>query len=308
MSLLRNLETHGHVLEALYHINEGDMHLQLGRYIYASRALADALNKLQSEWFFARKKPDGEMGAFREMLVDAISPHDRHAIASSSQVDLLANLEPTIQSHKALLSGGYRPGVPITPQLKRDSERDHTRLRQSIAEYRLGPTIDDLANTAIKRIADLLYVVRSNVAHGEKTPHGPDHGKKARDAIVCRTIVPVQRLLLENLLEYPAKKLVTYGSLAPEGSNYGVVADITGSWGDVRIRGTVTHTTQGLANFQWSEEQGDIPAKLLTSDLLPENWQRIDDFEGALYARRLILARQPNVMLVANAYVGTAIE
>lgn len=304
MSVLSDLKVPGHALEAVYHLNEGDQHLQYEqRSVDASRAFADGLNKLQSEWFTARAKPTGEMGAFRAMLKEAIPFQGRHAICHSSQVRRFADFQPSIQNHKVLLDGGYRPGEPIAEQLRSEAEKDHARLRKAVADYMEQPDSAETLERVIGRVADLLYVVRSNIAHGEKTRYGPDQGKRVRDALVCRTTAPVQRLLAEHLLEHPAQRLVTYGSLSPGGTNHQVICNISGSWQDAKIRGSLTYSSHGLAEFEWNENLTDIESKLLTSQLLPENWSRIDEFEGNSYKRTLILARASGGICAANAYV-----
>jgi hypothetical protein len=61
----------------------------------------------------------------------------------------------------------------------------------------------DNQERVMKRLAELLYVVRSNNAHGEKTPYGPDIEKLKQDEMVCSIIIPIQLALLMLILDRP---------------------------------------------------------------------------------------------------------
>lgn len=162
---------------------------------------------------------------------------------------------------------------------------------------------DEVSERVIKRLAELLYVVRSNIAHGEKIPYGPDLAKKARDEQVCVSVIPLQQLLFDMLLGQPCKKLISYGTLAPGQSDHQLLSDLPGQWEECVIRGSV-HLDQELCAYSWSPTGAEHKANLFMSQDLPMNWQRIDKFEGARYKRRLVPAEMQSGVTVAHAYVA----
>jgi gamma-glutamylcyclotransferase (GGCT)/AIG2-like uncharacterized protein YtfP len=145
--------------------------------------------------------------------------------------------------------------------------------------------------------------VRSNLAHGEKTPYGPDLAKRDRDEAVCTVINPLQEILIDGLLSSPSRKLVTYGTLAPGQPNHGVVEGISGTWARCVVRGSIRHQL-GFPVLSWNPSGPEVNAHLLISADLRQSWSRIDAFEGSGYRRHLIPATHNSELIVANIYVG----
>ncbi len=150
----------------------------------------------------------------------------------------------------------------------------------------------------------MLYVVRSNIAHGEKTPYGPDLVKRERDERVCSVVVPLQLILFDLLLDWPSTKLVTYGTLAPGKPNHGPIQEIPGAWERCTVQGYVSFL-EGLPMFSWNPTGPDVDAQIFLSQHLPGLWRQIDDFEGMAYKRRLITVSTPTGVAVANIYLGS---
>lgn len=90
----------------------------------------------------------------------------------------------------------------------------------------------------------------------------------------------------------PDRALVVYGTLAPGQSNHDVVADIGGEWIEVSIRGERFHAvwsgTFGYPGFTADPDGPLQPALVLASDELAAHWDRLDEFEGPGYERRVI--------------------
>ena len=85
------------------------------------------------------------------------------------------------------------------------------------------------------------------------------------------------------------QRLFVYGTLAPGRANEHVLSDIAGTWSKGSVRGQ-------LLQEGWGAERGypgivvDPAAELvhgfvLASDALTNEWERLDDFEGAEYER-----------------------
>ncbi len=91
----------------------------------------------------------------------------------------------------------------------------------------------------------------------------------------------------------PEKKLIVYGSLAPNAENYWVVEHIKGNWQKGIVRGLLLKEGWGIEmgylGFKPTdaENQENINVLVLFSDELIANWQQIDDFEGEEYRRIL---------------------
>jgi gamma-glutamylcyclotransferase (GGCT)/AIG2-like uncharacterized protein YtfP len=163
--------------------------------------------------------------------------------------------------------------------------------------------VEAKGDKVVELAAELIYIVRSNIAHGEKTPFGDDIAKSARDESVCSATVPVQWLLTDILLNSPTNRLLVYGSLAPGENNHAIVANLQGSWQDCVVRGTLREK-QGLRELIWNPTGGEVPAKLFESTDLKAHWERIDRFEGSRYRRQFVLVKTPTDVCVANTYVA----
>ena len=162
----------------------------------------------------------------------------------------------------------------------------------------------DTEDRVLKRATELLYVVRSNIAHGEKTLHGPDTKQRERDETVCSVVVPLQRILFDLLLERPSRRLVAYGTLAPGQANHQVVAGLSGNWETCTLRGSI-EPSRDLPVFSWNPGGMELDAHLFTSSQLPNSWARIDAFEGEAYKRRLVPARTETGIAIANVYLAS---
>ena len=304
MTVIANLNTPGHITEALVHANQAIDSLDCAnRFVDAVRGLSDCLNKLQSEWFYDRQRPDGEMAAFRQLLLDGMSQQQRERFLGSTELLALAELTPQILNHKVLLEGHYRPGEAISDELSRNAAQLHHKLSIALIEFTRAQS-STLEDRIFKRAADLLYVVRSNIAHGEKSPYGFDRSKRERDEAVCRIIAPVQALLVDLLLDFPSTKLVVYGTLAPGEANQSMLGEIKGSWSPCVVNGKRAIEASGLTTFSWSLNEAEHNLQIFESLELPEHWNRLEAFEGARYRRRLVLARVGAKLCVAYAFVA----
>lgn len=302
MSLLDSMVTMGHMTEALFHVNYAmDMLASHASRIDVARILFDGLNKLQTEWFMSQGDQQlGEVKAFQTMILHGLSSEARNILLESAELQSLVALNPKIMNHDILRRGGYRPDVVIEAKLAREAAEVHRKLENA---YRcLHETSEEVRERVGKRIAELLYIVRSNIAHGEKTPYGPDLKKRERDERVCACVVPLQVLLFDMLLGHPSKKLISYGTLAPGQPNHSLISDLTGEWEECVIQGTMNREN-GLSRFSWNPRGAEQTASLFTSDALARNWDRIDRFEGKGYRRHLIPAKTQAGIAIGYAYV-----
>ena len=292
----------GHLQEILAHIN----HTRTS-FIYKKtelcRYLFDALNKTWT----AFNDLQGELGradirSFRQLLIEGMPNQYIEEFIESKELQDLVNFEPLIMNHNTLRRRGYRPDKEIEPRLVREATDEHRQLVNAYRSYKENPS-NDTKERLLKKTAQLLYVVRSNIAHGEKTPYGPDLKKAERDEKVSGVVIPVLLKLLELIFDKPDQKLIVYGTLAPNAPNERLLEDIAGTWQDCKIRGKIIQR-HGLKYFKWVPDAGEIDAKMFASESLPDKLQSIDRFEGEAYHRVLIPAKVGKHLVVANIYEG----
>ena len=303
MNLLANKLMSGHVAEAINHFNHAlalkDQHSSS---VDVAQAMFNALNKLQTEWLINQSEQIGEVKAFQTMILSGLPLQSRGTFLQNTHTQSLVTLEPKILNHHTLRHGGYKPDVPVTPRLARDASEAHRKLETAYHDLEQEGS-DEVSKRVIERLAELLYVVRSNIAHGEKTPYGPDLNKRERDKQVCACIVPLQELLLDMLLGQPSKKLVSYGTLSPGQPNHSLISDLRGEWKECVIRG-VMNQKDGLSRFSCNPAGSEQTESLFTSDDLPNNWNRIDRFEGKEYRRQLVPAKTQASIAIGYAYIA----
>lgn len=124
MSWISNLQSPGHITEALRHYNQAraDMNPRQNS-VQVARSLFDALDKLQNEWKLQQTQSlDGEMNAFRTMLTNELTASGPPILCDSEELTNLVSLEPMIMNHGTLIRHGYRPGLQSGPDLKASSD------------------------------------------------------------------------------------------------------------------------------------------------------------------------------------------
>jgi gamma-glutamylcyclotransferase (GGCT)/AIG2-like uncharacterized protein YtfP len=129
--------------------------------------------------------------------------------------------------------------------------------------------------------------------------------KAERDEAVGTTVIPVQSLLVNLLLDRPDERLVIYGTLAPGKPNHNVIEDLSGDYRDCSVHGRISEV-DGLPYFTWAPSEASLEAQLFSSRQLPDKWDDLDQFEGDGYKRRLIPATVGDGLTVASIYMSTA--
>jgi gamma-glutamylcyclotransferase (GGCT)/AIG2-like uncharacterized protein YtfP len=296
-----------HLTEALFHYNEALQQRARGAsdYVVASM-LFHCLNKLQTGMTDSAEA--GEVEGFLRLVKMGASTDAAADRFLGPELRALADLQPQVMDHSELRHG-YRPNQPVSPSQATKATSKHRSLVKALDDWERN-TSEEAFGLIVKRTAQLLYIVRSNIAHGEKTPYGPDLTKLERDETVCRLALPLQLLLVDLLLDEPSQKLVAYGTLAPGEPNHMVVESLDGTWLPCTIEATVA-THGGLPVLVWRPGSGtpEVSAMLLHSVELADQWARLDAFEGGAYRRELVTVTvsEPSVtgtVRVGNAYVG----
>lgn len=300
----------GHLTEALVHYNEALDQIEDDRAaVDVAEIIFRCLNKLQT----GMAADDlGEVAGFVELVRIATDTEDSRLRFLGDELRDLAALEPQVMDHHTLRRGDYRPGPIIEPALHRGAVAKHRKLVNAFQRLDTEYTLEAI-DQVIKRSAELLYIVRSNIAHGEKTPYGPDHAKRERDEAVCQLVVPLCQVLVDLLLACPRRRLLAYGTLAPGEANHALVESLEGEWYPCRVEASLTEDA-GLPTLAWQPgSDALVEAMMLHSDYLASSWRKLDAFEGSCYHRRLLpvsVVEENGAYstVVANAYVGAQVR
>jgi|SaaInlV_200m_DNA_2_1039689.scaffolds.fasta_scaffold26052_2 gamma-glutamylcyclotransferase (GGCT)/AIG2-like uncharacterized protein YtfP len=272
------------------------------RYIVdKTKSYFDALNKLWNSFNkLIQNNSDGRVkdsSLFKQLILKILSDKEKMDLCKSRELLKIIKLSPKVMNHDTLRNLGYNPD-DISAEIEIKSQSEHTELENEFRRYK-SPGIKPTA--LIKKLCRFLYVVRSNLMHGEKTPFGPDTKKVERDKSVCNAVIPILELLFEYLCDYPSNYLCIYGTLAPEKVNNDVLKNISGSWLDCKIKGDIFEKN-GLPFFNWNLTSTPIKAQLFTSEELRKYQNKIDNFEGKLYNRILIPTQVNDQVRIAFIY------
>lgn len=261
----------------------------------------DALNKLWNSFNTLINNNSDEMvsdsSLFKKLIITALSDEEKENLSKSKELNNIIKLTPKVMNHDTLRNFNYNPDK-ISAEIKLKSQAEHNELE---CEYKRFIRSKIKPTTLIKKLCRFLYVVRSNLMHGEKTPHGPDTKKVERDKNVCNAIIPILELLFQYIFDYPSNHLCVYGTLAPEKTNNDLLNNISGEWNDCIIKGDIT-LKDGLPFFNWNLTSTPIEVKLFVSKDLSNYQNRIDNFEGKSYKRILIPTQLNDRIRIANIY------
>lgn len=224
---------------------------------------------------------------------------EAYALWDSGPVKRLTQLEPAIEDHFVLRR--YLLTQDIPPAEREQARAAHERVKRRYGRYADRPNAENRRKLG-DALAELLWVVRSNLAHGEKTAAGRDAARNERNRQVAAVTVRVLQDLFDALLDHPSRKLLVYGTLAPGHANHSQLAAVEGVWAEVTVRGVITQM-EGLPAFRWDPHGEPQRLQLLESEHLPLYWQELDRFEGARYQRVLVPYSSPAG--VANVYEHT---
>ena len=253
---------------------------------------SDALNKLWNSYF---RNESSDIKKF-ENLLNLLKEDNINLLFSSNELKLVVNLKPLIMDHNVLRKHNYNPDN-INASLRKKAQEVHKKLVARFADSMNAENSSKLN----KKIAELLYIVRSNIMHGEKTPHGPDINKIERDNNVCLASYPLQELILDLLLGSPSHNLAVYGTLRQGERNHNFIEGIKGVWNDGYVKGEI-EIRHNLPYFKWIVPGTDIKVNILNSIEIPIKYGDIDRFEGSDYKRILIPVISGKNRFVCNIY------
>jgi gamma-glutamylcyclotransferase (GGCT)/AIG2-like uncharacterized protein YtfP len=270
----------------------------------AARRLCDALNRAwNARAQLAPGPPPDSDWPLVKGLICGLPADDSLAFLRSSEVRELVAIEPPVMNHWKLRGHGVLGSVDEIPEpVRHEASEAHRKLRRRLDELPEDPSPEE-NEAALVRLADLLYVIRSNLQHGEKFA-SPDAARIARDRVIAEKAAVIE-LVFDFLFDRPSATLVAYGSLAPGGVHHGELDGVGGEWIPVFVRGQL-QAEGAFPRFTPTPAAKAVPAELLRrADDLPDRWRRLDQLEGDLYRRVLVAAEtHDGELVIANLYAA----
>ena len=255
----------------------------------AARKFCDALNRAWNARarLSPDERPESDWPLLKALITD-LPEEEGRTLLRSPELRELASVDPPILNHRKLLGRGFLGSVDEIPDdVRREAAEAHLKLRRRLEGLPEAPGEEE-RRSALARVADLLYVIRSNLQHGEKFA-SPDPVRVARDRLVSEKATHVLELFFDLLFARPSTSLVAYGSLAPGGAYHAELDGAGGEWIPAVVRGRLSHGPfPALTPVPAGSE---ISVELLRGAYgLPERWSRLDELEGASYQRVLVPA------------------
>lgn len=246
-----------------------------------------SLNRTWTEYNRSTSSAGASDNDSLKRLLFSLDQEGRSILVKGDELRSLIGLLPQVMNHHTLRKHDYDP-ENIPAELEKKAQDEHRQLTNAFSDWEREPSGQN-QERVIKKLAQILLIIRSNIAHGEKTLKSPDRLKKERDRIVCKTTAPLVGLILELVYDHPKTKLAVYGTLIPGGSNQSLLERITGVWREAFVRGYLKQ--EKLSYFSWDASGDSVPVKLFVSQDLPNLLSEIDEFEGEEYDRILLPIR-----------------
>jgi gamma-glutamylcyclotransferase (GGCT)/AIG2-like uncharacterized protein YtfP len=262
------------------------------------RSQVGQLNEIEQETDKRGGPSDSQKS--REFMLHGLNDEQSSELCGSESLRRFAELAPQIMNQNTLLRRQY-DGSNITDDLRKEASEEHGQVRRAFQRFTKKPKDQSLREVLLKKTASLLYVVRSNIAHSEKTPRGPDLFKYERDQIVSDAAAGVIDNVFEIVFDRPSQRLAVYGTLTPDGPNASKLADLEGQWHEGTVHGAVGER-DGFQEFTWLTTTEVVRVKVLSASRLTERFDELDRFEGPRYQRILIPALIDGKLSVCNIY------
>jgi hypothetical protein len=133
------------------------------------------------------------------------------------------------------IAGFLGSAAEIPEEIRSEAADAHLRLGRRLEELPARPSPEEI-HRALVRLADLLYVIRSNLQHGERFASA-DPARVARDRVISERAARVLELFFDLVFARPSTALAAYGSLAPGGEHHSELAGAGGHWPSGVVRG-----------------------------------------------------------------------
>jgi hypothetical protein len=225
----------------------------------------------------------GDTASFEELLRVSLGAKEKNRLLQSSHLERLVTLMPRVMDHDILRRQDYDP-LAIPDRLRERASEKHSKLARVYSQWREQHSLQSVEKT-VKKLADLLFVIRSNSAHGEKTPRGPDLEKVKRDQEVCHRARPVIERLLRAIFCDPDRRLAVYGTLRRGEPNHSELAKFEGKWREASVHGELVERGW-LSHFTWNVLGPEVAVEILESPALEangSNWIALKDLRIGVF-------------------------
>ena len=267
---------------------------------YQHRRKNVELNEIEIENAIRNIRADNQ--SLQELLLHGLSDEGLTIFCSMPSIRELAEFTPQIMNQDTLLKHEYDP-CEISDFIRGKATEEHRQLAKAFTACLSSAFDNEHATRLLKKIAKVLYIVRNNIAHSEKTPGGPDIKKAERDHQVTKVASAVLEDFLELHFESPSQNLAVYGTLVPGMPNSSKLESLAGTWIDGTVEGCL-EKEMGLSRFAWIINGNHFPVKIVRSERLQSLLPELDRFEGPLYERILVPAIVDGKLTVCNIYQG----
>lgn len=292
---------------ALANVRDGRAKLAARAEIEAALKFADALDTLI--FGFRRVVPAGpgerrsDTASLERMLGEGMSHDQQQWLCEREAVLALRHISPPIRDDVLLSRRDFDRARPLPAALRTDAEEKHHSFAVTFDHWRIDGGAPARSAT-LAALARVIWMVRSNIDHGRKAAGPRSDDERQRDREIARTTRRVMEAALEALLAFPSTMFATYGTLAPDGRNHHLLADVDGSWSKGTVRGFIEERL-GLPTFVWEWGADEVEVDLLESRELPSRWTEFDAFEGTQYCRIWVpVERRGKPLAVATLYEG----
>ena len=146
----------------------------------------------------------------------------------------------------------------------------------------------------LKRLASAVAMFRNNLQHGEKA-------RRPRDYEIADVFRPVLDETVELVLDYPSRRLATYGTLA-EDKTFAGITGIVPARSTATVRGVLRDHGRYKVFCHGPQTAIDVSLASFTPERL--TYAKLDDYEGRAYRRVLTPATADSRTVVCNIYLG----
>ena len=134
----------------------------------------------------------------------------------------------------------------------------------------------------------------------------------AESGKVVRVTGDAADALAEALTVGPQHRLATYGTLGPGGPNHHQLSTLKGRWSRGYVHGRLVAAgwgaDLGFPAIVLGPDGPQVDVEVFESHELPDHWDRLDEFEGAGYARVVTTVHTASGDVRASIYVLVAPE
>jgi hypothetical protein len=108
---------------------------------------------------------------------------------------------------------------------------------------------------------------------------------------------------IEMVFDYPCRRLIVYGSLAPGEMHEDYLKRLNGQWRQAEVHGHIDCDVD-FPRFHWDPEADPQPVQIFESAELPASYGELDAFEGPEYRRIFVPALVDGICIIASVYAA----